>query len=473
MAKHTDPQEKFQWLTTAPIPGLVGRLAVPTVISMLITSIYNMADTYFVGSLGTSAQGAVGVVFSLMAIIQALGFTFGNGSGNYVSRLLGQQRREEAETVAATGFFSGVMVGLALTVGGLLFLDPLVGLLGATDTVLPYAREYARYILIGAPWMVGAFVLNNLLRFEGSATYAMMGITAGGILNMLLDPFFIFPTRQWYGLTIFGLDMGVGGAALATIISQAVSFLILLFNSGRGGTLPIRIRRFAPGQGRLWVIIKGGLPSMYRQGLASVASILLNWAAKPYLDAAQAAMAIVSKVTMFAGSAMIGFGQGFQPVCGFNYGAGLYDRVRKGFWFCVRVGTLVMAAIALGGVLAAPWVVGAFQKNDPEVVRMGVFALRLHLSTLPLTAYIIINNMMLQTVGENVRASVLALARQGLFFVPFILLLPIAMGFSGVAAAQPVADVCSFLLAIPLSAGFLRKMHRMEEGKTEGGGENG
>ena len=210
MTKHTDPQEKFQWLTTAPIPGLVGQLAVPTVISMLITSIYNMADTYFVGSLGTSAQGAVGVVFSLMAIIQALGFTFGNGSGNYVSRLLGQQRREEAETVAATGFFSGVIIGGALAVGGLLLLDPLVGLLGATDTVLPYAREYARYILIGAPWMVGAFVLNNLLRFEGSATYAMMGITAGGILNMLLDPFFIFPTRQWYGLTIFGLDMGVG-----------------------------------------------------------------------------------------------------------------------------------------------------------------------------------------------------------------------------------------------------------------------
>lgn len=462
MAKHTDPEEKFRWLTTAPIPGLVGRLAVPTVISMLITSIYNMADTYFVGNLGTSAQGAVGVVFSLMAIIQAIGFTFGNGSGNYVSRLLGQQRREEAETVAATGFFSGVAVGAALAVGGLVFLDPLVGLLGATDTILPYAREYARYILIGAPWMVGSFVLNNLLRFEGSATYAMMGITAGGILNMLLDPIFIFL-----------LDQGVAGAAQATIISQAVSFLILLYNSGRGGTLPIRARRFAPGQGRLWTIIKGGLPSMYRQGLASVASILLNWAAKPYLDAAQAAMAIVSKVTMFAGSAMIGFGQGFQPVCGFNYGAGLYGRVRKGFWFCVKVGTAAMAAIAIVGVLSAPWIVGAFQKNDPEVVRMGVFALRLHLATLPLTAYIIINNMMLQTVGENVRASVLAMARQGLFFVPLILLLPIAMGFNGVAAAQPVADICSFLLAMPLSTSFLRKMRRMEPGEKKGGGEGG
>lgn len=473
MARYTKPEEKFHWMTTAPIPGLVGQLAVPTVISMLITSIYNMADTYFVGSLGTSAQGAVGVVFSLMAIIQAIGFTFGNGSGNYVSRLLGQQRREEAETVAATGFFSGVAVGAALAVGGLVFLDPLVSLLGATDTILPYAREYARYILIGAPWMVGSFVLNNLLRFEGSAAYAMMGITTGGILNMLLDPFFIFPTRQWCGLTVYGLDMGVGGAALATIISQAVSFLILLYNSGRGGTLPIRVRRFAPVGGRLWTIIKGGLPSMYRQGLASVASILLNWAAKPYLDAAQAAMAIVSKVTMFAGSAMIGFGQGFQPVCGFNYGAKLYGRVRKGFWFCVKVGTAAMAAIALVGIAAAPWIVGAFQKNDPEVVRMGVFALRLHLGTLPLTAYIIINNMMLQTVGENVRASVLALARQGLFFVPLIVLMPIAMGFDGVAAAQPVADVCSFLLAIPLSTGFLRKMRRIEEGERNGGEEHG
>ena len=462
MAKHTDPEEKFRWLTTAPIPGLVGRLAVPTVISMLITSIYNMADTYFVGNLGTSAQGAVGVVFSLMAIIQAIGFTFGNGSGNYVSRLLGQQRREEAETVAATGFFSGIAVGLALALGGLVFLDPLVSLLGATDTILPYAREYARYILIGAPWMVGSFVLNNLLRFEGSAAYAMMGITAGGVLNMVLDPIFIFV-----------LDQGVAGAAQATIISQAVSFLILLYNSGRGGTLPIRIRRYAPGNGRLGIIIRGGLPSMYRQGLASVASILLNWAAKPYLDAAQAAMAIVSKVTMFAGSAMIGFGQGFQPVCGFNYGAGLYGRVRRGFWFCVKVGVLVLTALALVGIAAAPWIVGAFQKNDPEVVRLGVFALRLHLSTLPLTAYIIINNMLLQTVGENLRASVLALARQGLFFVPLILLLPIAMGFNGVAAAQPLADVCSFLLAIPLSTGFLRKMRRMEESKMNGGGEHG
>lgn len=455
MPQYTTPQEKFQWMTTAPLPGLIGRLAVPTIISMLITSIYNMADTYFVGNLGKSAQGAVGVVFSLMAIIQAIGFTFGNGSGNQVSRLLGQQRQEEAETVAATGFFVGVFAGVVLAVLGLLFLDPLVSVLGATETILPYARDYARYILIGAPWMVGSLVLNNLLRFEGNSSQAMVGITAGGILNMILDPIFIF-----------NFGMGVGGAALATIVSQAVSFFILLYHCGRNGSLPVRWKRLKP-SGRLLSIIKDGMPSFYRQGLASVASILLNWAAKPYGDAAIAAMAIVSKVNMFSGSALIGFGQGFQPVCGFNYGARLYDRVRKAFWFCVKMGTAVLTVIAVVMFLLAPQVVYLFQKADPEVVELGTVALRWQMVTLPFVAYTVINNMMLQTVGESFRASVLSMARQGLFFIPTILILPQVFDFTGVMTAQPLADFGAFLLAIPLSVSFLRKMARMEKKDLE------
>ncbi len=454
MPKFENPDDKFRWLTTAPIPGLVGRLAVPTIISMLITSIYNMADTYFVGGLGISAQGAVGVVFSLMAVIQAIGFTFGNGSGNYVSRLLGQKRQEDAERVAATGFFTGVIAGLVLTVLGLLFIDPLVTALGATETILPYARDYAGIILVGAPWMVGSLVLNNLLRFEGSATYAMVGITTGGILNMVLDP-----------ILISGFHMGIAGAAWATIISQMVGFLILLFNTGRGGTLPVRWKRFTPTGAYLGVIIRGGLPSFYRQGLASLASILLNWAAKPFGDVAIAAMTIVNRVSMFSGSALIGFGQGFQPVCGFNYGAGLYHRVRKGFWFCVKVGALVLACIAALGIIFAPQIVYLFQKNDPQVVELGAMALRCQLVTLPFMAYVIMNNMMLQTVGENGRASILALARQGLFFIPLVLVLPQLLDFTGVMLSQPMADACAFLLAIPLSTGFLRKMSGMEEAK--------
>lgn len=452
MSKITNADEKFQWMTSAPIPSLVGRLAAPTVVSMLITSIYNMADTYFVGSLGTSAQGAVGVVFSLMAVIQAIGFTFGNGSGNFVSRLLGQKEIERAEEVAATGFFTGILAGAVLALLGLLFLDPLVRVLGATPTIFPYARDYARYILIGAPWMVGSLVLNNLLRFQGSAAYAMLGITSGGILNMILDPIFIFRLHQ-----------GAAGAAQATILSQAVSFCILLLNCGRGSTLKLRLKRYHPGGGTLSTIIRGGLPSMYRQGLSSLSSILLNWAAKPFTDAAIAAMTVTTKVSMFAGSAMIGFGQGFQPICGFNYGARLYGRVRHAFWFCLKLGAGVLVAIAAVGVVAAPWVVETFQKNDPEVVRLGVFALRAHLITMPTMAYVVLNNMMLQTVGENGRASVLALARQGLFFIPVVLILPRVIGFTGVALSQPIADVCSLLLAFPLSNGFFRKLEQMEK----------
>lgn len=457
MAKKTTPEEKFTWLTTAPIPGLIGKLAVPTIISMLITSIYNMADTYFVGELGTSAQGAVGVVFSLMAIIQAIGFLFGNGTGNHVSRLLGAQENEKAEYVASTGFFMGVLGGLILAVGGILFLDPLVGVLGATETILPYARDYARFILIGAPWMVGSLVLNNLLRFQGSTVYAMVGISTGGILNMLLDPIFIF---------VFGL--GTGGAALATIVSQLVSFVILLANCGRNSNLPIRWSRFSLREGSILISVKGGLPSLYRQGLASVASILLNWAAKPFGDAAIAAMGIVSKVSMFSGSAIIGFGQGFQPFCGFNYGAGLYKRVREGFWFCVKVGFGVLVVIGAVMIAFAPQVVTLFNRNDPQVIHLGTMALRCQMAVLPLVAWVVTNNMMLQTVGETAKASVTALARQGLFFIPLILTLPPLFGFNGVMLAQPISDVCSAILTIPLCLGFLKKMDRLEAKKGKG-----
>ena len=456
MPKFADPEEKFQWLTTAPIPGLVGSLAVPTVISMLITSIYNMADTYFVGSLGKSAQGAVSVVLPLMAVIQAIGFTFGNGAGNTASRLLGQQKREEAETVAATGFFSGVFMGLCFALLGELFLEPLVNLLGATDTIRPFAMDYARYILIGAPYMVGALCLNNLLRFAGSAAYAMVGITAGGILNMILDPIFILP---------WGFNMGVAGAALATILSQLVSFLILWFNTGRNGTIPIRLRRWKVKNGPLFQVVKGGLPSFSRQALASVAAIFLNWAARPYGDAAIAAMGIVNKVSMFSGSAIIGFGQGFQPVCGFNFGAGLYRRVREAYWFCVKLGTWVLAVVAALVFVFAGQIVHAFQPGDAEVVALGTLALRCAMAALPTMAYSTTNNMMLQTVGETGRATLLSAARQGLFFIPAILILPWIFVFNGVMLAQPVADVCACLLAVPLSTSFLRKMKVMEAEK--------
>ena len=317
MSRTMTQEERYRMMTEKPISRLIPGLAVPTIISMLITSIYNMADTFFVSQINTSASAAVGIIFSLMAMIQAVGFTLGMGAGNYISRSLGAKNEDIAVRTAATAFFTAIGIGVVMAVTGLSFLDRLVRLLGATETIAPYARDYARYILLGAPVMTGSFVMNNLLRSQGYAVYAKAGITTGGILNMILDPVFIF-----------GLRMGISGAAAATVISQCVSFCILFFQCNfRKGCIRLRPGKFTPSLKIYGEILHAGLPSLCRQGLASAAAVALNVAANPFGDAAIAAMSIVTRYMMFINSALIGFGQGFQPVCGFNFGAKRYDRV--------------------------------------------------------------------------------------------------------------------------------------------------
>ncbi|MDI3481826.1 MAG: hypothetical protein PWQ97_1481 [Tepidanaerobacteraceae bacterium] len=439
--------EKFKMMTQAPVNRLICSLAVPTIISMLITSVYNMADTFFVSQIGTSASGAVGIAFSLMAIIQAIGFTLGMGSGNFISRLLGQKNRQYASKVAATGFYTALGIGATLAAFGLCFLDPLVYALGATKTIAPYAKSYIKFILIGTPYMTASFVLNNILRFQGSAFFAMLGIGTGGILNIMLDPIFIFC-----------LHLGTGGAALATIISQFISFCILFYNSGISGNIKIQFKDFTPKWKIYKEILRGGLPSFYRQFLGSISMIYLNFSAGPYGDAAIAAMAIVTRVFLFAISAMIGFGQGFQPVCGFNYGAKRYDRVQSAFWFCVRTSTIALAAIAAAGFVFSSHIISFFRKEDLAVIAIGTRALQFQCLTFPLSAWIIMTNMLLQTIGKGTQASIVAVSRQGLFFIPAIIILPRLFGLLGVQISQPISDVFSFLLAIPMAISTLREM---------------
>ena len=441
------PSEKYVQMTTAPIPGLVTRLAVPTIISMLVTAFYNMADTFFVGRIGTSASAAVGVVFSLMAIIQACGFFFGHGSGNYISRALGANDGEDAERMAATGFFSALLAGALLAAVGILLIRPLARVLGSTETILPYAVDYMRVILIGAPWMMSSLVLNNQLRFQGSAFYSMIGIASGAVINIALDP-----------LLIFTFDMGIAGAALATIISQFVSFCLLLAGTLRGGNLRIRIKNFTPNGHYLKSIVNGGMPSLCRQGLNSVGTICLNLGAGIYGDAAIAAMSIVSRIVMFANSCVIGFGQGFQPVCGFCYGAKKYERVKQAFWFCVKSATIFLCCAAVLAFAFAPQLVAVFRKGDADVAAIGTVALRAQCLTFPLSAWIVLCNMMMQTIGKSVRASFLAMARQGLFFVPAVLILPRVLGLFGLQISQAVADVITFCASIPLQLSVFREM---------------
>ena len=451
-------EQKFITMTTKPVKKLILRLAIPTMVSMMITSIYNMADTFFVGQISaggaeaTSATAAVGVAFPLMAVIQAFGFMFGHGSGNYISRSLGRQETDEAEKMAATGFFMALLAGTLLGVLGLVFLKPLVRLLGSTDTILPYSMAYIRLILIGCPWMTASLVLNNQLRFQGNALFAMIGIGSGGIINMMLDPLFIF-----------AFDMGISGAALATILSQFISFCLLFIGTRKSDNLNIRLRNFRPKPHYLLEILRGGAPSLIRQGIGSVATTVLNNAAMPFGDPAIAAMSIVSRVMMFANSLVIGFGQGFQPVCGFNFGAKKYARVREGFFFCVKYSTMFLALVAVIGECIAPQVIALFRADDPKVIEIGALALRLQGITLPTFGYVMIANMMMQTTAQTMRASIVAMGRQGLFFLPLILFLPSVFGLLGIQMAQPVADGLTFALALVLQTGLLRKIKQLEK----------
>lgn len=448
--------EKIEYLTTKPIPGLICQMAVPTIISMLVTSFYNMADTYFVGKLDTENTAAVGVAFSMMALIQAVGFMFGHGSGNYISRKLGSGEFEDADTMAANGFFSAFFVGILFTILGIIFIEPLSLFLGAIPDFLLQTEEYLGIILIGAPFMMSQFVLNNHLRFQGSASYAMVGIVTGAVINIVLDPVFIF---------IF--QMGVSGAAVATVISQIISFFILWKISRKGENVSAKWKNFHPGFDSYKEILKGGFPSLCRQGLGSLATICLNRSAGlfagDYTVAAIAAMSVVTKITMFANSALIGFGQGFQPVCGINYGAKKYGRVREAFWFCVKVAFVFLMIVSVSGIVFSEHLVTLFRKDDADVIRIGGTALRFQCFAFPLSAWIVMCNMYLQTIGKAVKASVVAAARQGIFFIPLIWILPYFLGLLGVEMAQMISDIGAFLLSLPIGLGVLREMKKQEE----------
>lgn len=450
-------QLKFQKMTQTPVKPLILRLAIPTILSMLVTTFYNMADTYFVGMLeSNSITGAVGVVFSMMSVIQAVGFFFGHGSGNYVSRELGKHRVKEAETMVSVGFFTAFGAGALIAVFGLLFLDPLTRLLGATDTILPYAKAYLAPILCAAPFMCASLVLNNQLRFQGNATYAMVGIVSGAVLNIALDP-----------LLIFVFDMGIAGAAVATAISQLVSFCLLLVGVQKSDTLKVRLKNFTFDFQYLKSIANGGTPSLFRQGIGSIAAIALNRVAGGFVDhdAVIAAFSVVQRIMMFAASAFIGFGQGFQPVCGFNWGAKRYDRVKEAFWFSTIVSMVFMALFSIVGFLLSGELIALF-RDEAHVIEIGTKALRAQLYVFPLMGWVFLSNMMLQTIGRVFKASILAAARQGLAFIPVVLILPYFFGLEGLVWAQAVADVCAFLIALPIQISVLREMERYMKEET-------
>ncbi len=439
--------KQFEKMTQTPIPKLVIMLGIPTTISMLVTSVYNMADTYFVGKYGTSASGAIGVVFGLMAIIQAFGFMFGQGAGSTSSRALGAKDYQKASRYSSTGFFAALFTGVLIAVFGLLFLDPLMRLLGSTETILPYARTYAIFILLAAPFMCASCVLNNVLRFEGQALFSMIGLASGGLLNILGD--YILMDR---------FQMGVMGAGISTAVSQTISFCILLSMFLRGKTSgKLSIRNVSRDIQDLLLICKTGFPSLVRQGLSSVSTMLLNSCAGVYGDAAVAAMSIVNRICFFTFATSLGIGQGFQPICAFNYGAKRYDRVKKAFYFTLTVGEIFLGTVALLGLQFTEPLVRVF-RDDAEVVRIGAVALAAQFVGQFFQPLAVCANMMFQSVGKAGIATVLSMLRSGLFFLPILLILSSVFGLPGVQYAQAIADVFTTVTALPFVICFLRKL---------------
>lgn len=445
-------EDKYEEMTTKPVKVLVCKMAVPTIIAMVTTALYNVVDAAFIGRLSTEGTAGIGISFAYMTFIQALGFYFGHGSGNHISRALGAKDLTSAGVVATVGFITPFLLGLAAALACLPNLSWLSRLLGAPDEVVPYANDYLRFIVMATPFMMSALTLNNQLRLQGNAHFGMVGIVSGAILNIGLDPLFIFV-----------LDMGVSGASLATAISQLFAWGLLLYGTLKPESVHITLRNFKPSFKVYYEIFRGGLPSLFRQVFNCAAAVSLNYCAALYAApgeeaSAVAAFAVVTRIMMFAFSVVLGFSQGFQPVCGYNYGAKLYARVRESWLFATWVGTGFLLVISVVGLIFAPQIVALFRAEDPVLIEIGAETLRWQCVAFPLVALFTTTGMLFQNIRMTGPATLLSICRNGLFFLPAILLLPLWLGLKGVEMAQGVSDVLTFLLSVPYALWINRRL---------------
>ncbi|MBR5377070.1 MAG: MATE family efflux transporter [Lachnospiraceae bacterium] len=459
MGKTADAQYKM--MTTVPVRKLVVLLAIPTILSMMATTIYNLVDTAFVGTLGTSASGAVGVVFGFMSILQAFGFMFGQGSGSLLSRKLGAKDTDAASRSASTGFVASFCCGAAVAVLGFIFEDELIRLLGSTDTIAPYAKAYLKYIMLVGPFCSSSFTLNNMLRYEGRAKLGMIGLLSGGILNIGGDALFIFR-----------MNMGIAGAGLSTAISQVISFSLLLFMFLSGKTQSkLSFSNITLKGGILPEIIATGFPSLLRQGLGSLATILINFKAAKYaLDAGVSAMTIVTRVAFFLFAIALGIGQGFQPVCAFNYGAGRYRRQREAYKFTIILAEAVLAVLTLFAMIFSGDLIKVF-RDDPKVIEIGTRALRLLCMAQLFLPIVTVTEMLMQSSGKKLPATVLSSLRGGIILIPLLFILPHFYGLAGVQAAQPLSYILSAPPAILMARWFFSKTPKEDTCISESGRE--
>ena len=443
-------KKRREEMLTAPVEKLICRMALPTILGMLVTAVYSMTDTFFIGLLkNTTLTAAVGIDFYFMSLVQAVGFLFGYGSGNYIARCIGKDDEENAGRMAATGFVFAAFAGILIMGAGYLFLPELVAILGgsASTELNEATREMLLVFLTGVPGMTGALCLYNQLRLEGNVSRAILGMGTGMLLNMVLDPIFIL-----------GIDMGVSGAALATVIGQYVGLIVLWFISFRGDCIPVRPANCVMKKEILKELFCGGSPNFLRQSITTISGIILNHVAGFYGDTAIAAFTVANRILAMLTAGVIGFGQGYQSVCAVNFGAGERKRVERGFYFCVFVSTIVLTTLAIGAVIFAPGLFFLFAK-EKAVCMVGTKILRWECVALPFMGYTTIAGMFLQNVGQFGKAATVTSLRQGILFIPLLLILPVFMGIDGVIAAQPVADLLAFPIAVIIGEKQMKRLY--------------
>lgn len=440
-------EKQHQRMLNTPMPKLILSLAIPSIIGQMVTVIYNTADTWFVSQISTEASAAVGIVFALMTIIQALGFGIGMGSGSLISMKLGEKENDEAHKFASSGFFAAALIGLFITVFGLIFLEPLMRVLGSTDDILPYSSDYAIFILIGAPFMCSSFILSTVLRSEGESTLSTIGLCSGGLLNVILDPIFIT-----------GLGMGISGAGLATAIGQLVSFCVLFLMFLRDKSIvKLKFSYISRHFSDYRLIITTGVPTIFRQGMASIASAVLNIQAAAYGAAAVAAITIANRIYMLVRTVVLGIGMGFQPIAGYNFGAKNYKRTKQSFWYATLYGTAFCLICTVLLFIFNNQIIMWF-RNDPAVIEKGSKTLIFGCMVMPFMAYSTFVNQLYQCLGFRIPATVLACCRQGIFFLPIVIIAPFFIGLTGVQIAQAGADFLTFIASVPFQIVFCNRV---------------
>ena len=448
-----DGNKKMALLGNAPIPKALMALGVPTMVGMLINALYNLVDTYFVGGLGTDQMGAVTVAFPLGQIVVGLGLLFGNGAAAYLSRLLGRGDKDTANKVASTAVYSGVAIGAIVILISVIFLEPILKQIGAIDSVMPYAITYTRIYIVFSIFNVFNVTMNNIVSSEGAAKTAMCALMAGAVLNVVLDPVFIY-----------ALDLGVAGAAIATALSQIVSTLVYLtYILQKKSVFNFRVKECCFAKEIMSEILKIGIPTLIFQLLTSLSISMINSAAKEYGGSALAAMGPVTKIMSMGTLIVFGFLKGFQPIAGFSYGAKKFDRLREAIktsilWstgFCVLFGLIA-------AVLAAP-IISLFTKDDLDMIRIGSIALRANALSFILFGFYTVYSFLFLVMGKAKEGCILGTCRQGLCFVPVILVLPTACGLSGVLYAQPIADVLSALITVWMAVRLHRELKMTEK----------